>query len=312
MQIRQIKTELASRLTVETIKDPQHEADLLLSACLDKDLSFLIAHPDYELSDTEMSKLDEWTRSRLDNVPLAYLTGKKSFYGLDFIANKNVLIPRPETELIVDTALDVIKKWQDNEIDVIDIGTGSGCVIISIAKNAKDAKDANFYAIDVSEEALEVAKKNSELNNPDTTIRFFKGELLNPVREFLPAARQAGVKDSLIRNSSKILITANLPYLTKEQIDNSPSITHEPRLALDGGKDGMELYIELFKQIDELHKKTGQEIVLLAEIDHTQADIFVKECQKILSDSIIEILKDLGGYERTIKVYLKQIPMDNS
>jgi release factor glutamine methyltransferase len=275
-----------AKLKKNKIKFPHLEAEVLLSCILKKPREYIFAHPEYELNKKQVTSYKLQVTRRLQGVPIAYLTGEKEFYALKFFVNKNVLIPRPETEMMVDAALALIKK--DTAATIIDVGTGSGCVIITLAKRLADFRfwnlDFGFYAIDVSDKALVVAIKNAKFHNVSKQIHFIKNNLLDSIPR------------SKIRNlKSKILITANLPYLTPAQIKKSPSIKFEPRLALAAGPDGLRYYRHLFRQIRQAKMKN---VTILCEIDPSQKVSIKRLAKKLLPLSSIEIKKDLRGHSR--------------
>jgi release factor glutamine methyltransferase len=275
------------KLKKHEIKFPHLEAEILLSFVLKKTREFLLTYPEYQLSKLQIKEYSELTKQRCKNIPVAYLLGQKEFYGFNFLVNKDVLIPRPETELMIDE----IKKIVDTtnqKFTFIDIGTGSGCVIISLAKIF--GLKHKYLASDISRLALIVARKNARLNNV-AHIKFLRGDLLQPffnsnleIRNL--AYRQEGLK---------LIITANLPYLTANQIKKSPSIKNEPHLALDGGKDGLNYYRSLLKQIKK--SKINQAFILL-EIDPTQKTKISSLIKKEYPQATLTIKKDLKGHSR--------------
>lgn len=261
------------------------EAEILLSFILNKPKEFLYSHPEKEISSSDNRKLNKLIKKRLCGFPVAYLIGHKEFYGLDFIVNKHVLIPRPETEILVEEILKNTKHQIPNTI--IDVGTGSGCIIISLAKNITD-KTVNFYGLDISKQALKIAKKNARLNGLTSRITFLHSNLLKKV---------------LKRNFSEpVIITANLPYLTSEQIKNSPSIKKEPKLALSSGLNGLNHYRQLLIQIKQNFKLFKGGLEIFCEIDDTQKEAIKKLIKKELPLAKIEIKKDLGAFDRLVKI----------
>lgn len=260
------------------------DAELILGFVIGKTREYLFTYPEKDISIWQNLKYKFLIRRRSACEPVAYLLGKKDFFGLNFYVNKNVLVPRPETELMVE---EIIKLSTDNnKAKIIDIGTGSGCIIISLAKNID--KDFEFFAIDISKKALRVAKKNSEMNKLENKINFFTGNLLTPVLE-------------KINMNDKIFIAANLPYLSPEQIKNSPSIKKEPYLALEAGKDGLRYYEELFSQIKELKQQKNISGYCLCEIDPSQKEVISNLIREKLNYDFI-IKKDLAGLDRLVVV----------
>ncbi len=217
------------------------DAELLLSYVLKKSKEFLYTYPDYQLTKAQLKKFKQLISRRIKYEPIAYLIGYKEFYGLKFIVNKHVLIPRPLSEQIIDNALKIIENKfliRDTRYMICDIGTGSGCLIITLAKKLQEQKIINqfkLYATDISARALKVAQKNAQLHQVKKHITFLKGDLLKPLIKELALNAKGGRVD---------LIMANLPYLTKTDVKKESSIKKEPQKALVG-----DFYSKLFKQI---------------------------------------------------------------
>ncbi len=261
--------------------NPYLEIELLLSFVIDKSREFILAHKDYKLNAQQIKKFNSLIIKLTNNEPLAYLTGEKEFYGFKFFVDKNTLIPRPETEIMIDNVVEKIKKEKKKKYIFIDIGTGSGCIILTLAKIFAN-KEKNFFGIDISKKALKVAKKNSKFHNLQNKIKFLNGNLLEPILK------------KISKTEAKLIITANLPYLTPEQFKNSPTIQKEPKLALVAGKDGLKYYRQLFRQIKNLHLP----YYLICEIDPLQTDKIKNLAKKIISNSKTKTKKDLTGRDR--------------
>lgn len=269
-------------MNIETIRRrylsglPSWEADQLLQLGAKKDKTFILTNPKYRLKFYELVLFFILLFRFRRGIPLAYLAGQKEFFGLDFIVNKHTLIPRPDTELMVEEAIKIIASKK--EITLIDIGTGSGCIPIAILKNVKPAPVKTF-AIDISEGALKTAKKNADKHG--TNIIFKKGDLLIPVLSEL---------------SGEVIITANLPYLTKEQFDTEPSIQKEPRSALVTDEGGLALYKKLLVQM----KNIKQPVTALFEIDPGQTDKIKELIVNTISSAQVKIKTDLAGRDRLV------------
>jgi release factor glutamine methyltransferase len=279
------------------------DAELLLAKVLKKSREFLITNLDKKITNSQFSVFNKLIRQRAKGVPVAYLVGHKEFYGLDFIVNKHVLVPRPETELIVECVLDKLR-IRNYELGImnatlIDVGTGSGCIAISIAKSIQTLI---VVATDTSKKALKVAKKNALLH--DTKIKFLHGNLLEPI-----------LNSSFINHNSSFIITANLPYLTEEQYKSEPSIQHEPKQALVADKDGLAHYEQLLKQIRQLVRNYELGVMSYLEIDPrqtapersdgglaSQSERITTLIKKYLPSAGIEIKKDLAGQDRMVSV----------
>ncbi len=205
------------------------DAEVLLCFVLNKSKEYLYTHPEYELTIKQQTTFTKLINKRKTGWPVAYLTGHKEFYGLDFIVTPKVLIPRPETETLVTMVIQYCKeqKFLFPSLTIADIGTGSGAIAIALAKNLSTAK---IYATDYSPAALTIAKKNAKLNQ--TKITFLTGNLIKP-----------------ILNKKIDLLVANLPYLpTKKNFH----LAHEPRLALYSGADGLKHYRLFFQQLTKM------------------------------------------------------------
>jgi release factor glutamine methyltransferase len=289
------------------------EHELLLAHVLKKSREYILAHPEEKLTQLQIKNFlssvalaqgDEVRiKKRANGLPLAYITGEKEFYGFKFKVNKNVLIPRPETEIMIDEAIklltiapspsqgegrgEVVGKKAKQQNYIIDVGTGSGCIIISLAKIITNCE---FIGIDISKDALAIAKQNARINKVDNKIKIVQGNLLEPI---------LNNKKFVIRNS-KFLIVANLPYLTPTQIKNSPSIKHEPKLALTAGADGLKYYRQLFKQIAVLKKLLCAMCYVLCEIEPSQKNSIKQLIKKELPEAKLEMKKDLKGHSRLV------------
>jgi release factor glutamine methyltransferase len=278
---------------------PRFETELLLSFLSDKTREFLLARPGYEFSTLFIRKFKTLEKKRLNNWPLAYLTSQKGFYNLNFKVTPAVLIPRPETEIMVEWLIDRAKltaKNLNHGLAIIDIGTGSGAIIISVATEIKKAvpqiyKKSNFYGLDISASALAVAKANAKTHRLNKKIIFKRGNLLEALTKELIKA---------ITNKQEIIIAANLPYLTPKQVKESPSISREPKLALVAGQDGLKYYHELFIWIRDFKKEIKQPpaFSLICEIDEAQAKKIIALCKKYFPKAKPKIIRDLNNKKR--------------
>ncbi|MDD5043464.1 MAG: peptide chain release factor N(5)-glutamine methyltransferase [Patescibacteria group bacterium] len=265
---------------------PVLDTEVLLQFILKKDRVFLYAHPEIKLSVSQAKKLKKLAARAKKHEPIAYLVGEQEFYKLNFKVNKDVLIPRPETETLVEEAINYIKKYKLKSI--ADIGTGSGAIIVSIAKNT-DLK--NYYATDISASTLKIARQNAGRHGLEKQITFLQGDLLELIHNstFVPSS---GRGKFLIPNSNFIIV-ANLPYLNKKEMA-FPGLKYEPRGALDGGPDGLDKFREFFAQLKLL--KCQPQIIIL-EIGWKQAARLKKLVPK---NYRVQIKKDLCGRERVM------------
>jgi len=288
MKINKLLRQTAKMLEKYSPDSFDIEAEILLAAVIKKNREYIYSHPEDSVTFWQKLALRRLIARRQYGYSITAIIGHKWFYGLDFIVNKNVLIPRPETELIVEEVIKLIKNEELRIKNVVDVGTGSGCVVIALAKNLKK-EDAKFYGLDISRKALAVARKNAEKNGVSGCIKFIHSDLLDGV-------------DKNIFNEPAI-ITANLPYLTPEQVKNSPSIQKEPKLALLAGDDGLDCYRRLFTQIK--NREIKNKLIIFCEIDETQKDSMAELIKQSLPQAELEFKNDLGGHCRLTIIKFK-------
>ncbi len=292
MTIKEALQKANKQLKKFGIENFSFEGELLLSFILDKPREFLFTHPEKKLNLLENIKFQYLLIKRCKWIPLAYIIGSKEFYGLNFLVNKNTLIPRPETELIVDESLAIIYDNIEKEnLNIIDLGTGSGCIIITLTKLIKEkfakfnSTNHNFIGVDINDKTLEIAKKNSSRYNLDNDIKFIQSDLLTKIN-----------KEAYFSNLT--IITANLPYLTPDQVKNSPTIQKEPKRALIAVDDGLFYYKKLFQQIKNINIKVP--LYILCEIDDSQKKSISNLIKEELPQSKFIIKKDLQSLERLV------------
>lgn len=259
------------------LDNPRLEAEVLLADVLKEDRIYLYSHFDTPLNQQETDLYHKHIVRRCSGEPVAYITGHKEFMSLDFAVNEYVLIPRPETELLVEHALELIVK--NYYAKVCDVGTGSGVIPISIAHYLPKS-NLKICAVDISAEALNVAAQNALRYNKN--IEFYQSDLLASTE---------------LKQHKFDLITANLPYIPEGQFSNLPKSVknYEPKLALLAGKDGLDLYRRLVPQAYSFLNPGG---TLLLEIDSGQ----VGPIKAILTSFIeVKIYKDLSGRDRLVE-----------
>ena len=217
---------------------------------------------------------------RLENgEPLQYIVGNVDFYHSNFIVNKNVLIPRFETEELVDKTINYIKTYFDKKIDIVDLGTGSGCIAISLKKEL----DCNMDAVDISSKAIEVAKENAKLNNVD--INFYHGNFLEPL------------------NKKYDVIISNPPYISYDEEIMDIVRDNEPSLALYADNNGLRCYEDILKSCKDYLKEKS---MLAFEIGETQGEQIKNIALKYLPYAKVFIEKDLQGRVRFVVIFLEQ------
>lgn len=266
------------------------DTELLLAYTLGTDRSYIKSHPKRRLTLREQLRFlyVVWLRRR--NTPIAYITGHKEFFGLDFEVNKHTLVPRPETELLVELVQKQVTNIKDTNTVLIDIGTGSGCIPISILKTCTHT-NIQAYASDISKKALKVATRNAKQH--DTNITFAHGNLLEPTLRHVP-------RDMWL--ASRVIITANLPYITEEQWKAEMSIKKEPKSALVADEHGLALYRELLEQLLDLDIQST--ITLYFEIDPDQKDLVEPLVKEYFSNSHVILHTDLSGHTRIAEISL--------
>jgi len=310
MTIREATAQGAARLKSGGIETPSLDASLLLARVLDTSKEALAARGTEELSQEALAALCAFIDRRINGECIAYITGKKEFFALEFSVNPHVLVPRPDTEILVEAALEVIKKKKfttelygvntefhgvkngeqrtdgkeqlvENRdtysIRALDLCTGSGAITIAL-KN--EIPSLEVYATDISAEALEAAKTNAQRLLPANSIHFYSGDLY-----------------SALPHSLFSLIVSNPPYIPTEKIKTlSAEVQNEPRLALDGGKDGLEIIRRIIDGAPENLKQGG--ILLLEAAPYQMKEITHLLEKRGFKD--IKLYKDLSGQDRVI------------
>lgn len=273
-------TEGATRLRGSGVDEDRRTAGLLLGHALGLDRSQLIVRSNQSIDETSYHAYLDAIERRARGEPLQYITGHQEFYGLDFIVTTDVLIPRPETEFLVEN---IIKLARQNErgLLIVDAGTGSGCIAITLAAHIPNAR---IIAIDVSSRALDVARENAARHRVSARIEFVEGDLLEPLKN-----RFEGEVDFLASNPPYVPTSLTEP-LQREVGE------WEPRLALFGGEEGLDFYERLFTEGKALVKRGGY---LVCEIGYDQLGR-VREMIDPTSWRLIEVTDDLQGIPRTI------------
>jgi release factor glutamine methyltransferase len=285
-------------------------AELLLLHVLDRNRTWLYAHPEEILSESAAQHFSDLIARRAAGEPTQYLTGKQEFWGLDFEVTPDVLIPRPETEHVIEVALDRIalrerragrpQKSIGEGLQIADIGTGSGCIAIALAK---ELPSAHFVATDISPAALAIAQRNAKHHCVADLIRFLESNLLEPGPL---GARPVGAQyiepqpHLQTENSSSPfdLIASNPPYIGRREADSLPREVrdHEPHSALFGGEEGYELYANLIAQVAKHLKPEG---ILVLELGHNS----LPAVQPLLDSppwTRVGVTNDLAGTPRII------------
>lgn len=278
MDVREAIHKAVAWLKDEPIGPPRMAAEALLIHAVGRDRAFLHAHPEYKLTAREAEAFEAAVAKRARGIPLQYITGHQEFWGLDFIVTPAVLIPRPETEHLVESALQLIRDSGIERPRIIDVGTGSGCIILSVAH---EVKDAELHAVDISNPALQVARENAERLNLSDRVTFHEADLLT---SFLGAP---GYFD---------FVLSNPPYVGRSEADKVQREVreHEPEVAVFGGDRGLDIYERLIPQAHQVLKPGGY---LLLEIGYS-----IEEPVRHLLEAWKEVhaVPDLQGIPRVI------------
>ena len=263
------------KLKKNNIKSALLDSEILLSEAINKSREFIILNSNHDVSEKELNYFEEMVNKRLRGKPIAYLTGKKFFWKNEFFVNEKVLIPRPDTEIIIEQVLKIYKK--KNKIIFLDIGFGSGCILLSILKERKDFRATG---VDISNHALKVCKINAYKLGVKNRVRLIKSDI----------DKFSNGKYDLIISNPPYIKNFDLKYLEKDVIK------FEPKLALDGGLDGISEIRKIIKKSSELIKNGGK---LVLEIAYNQKEE-VKLLLKKNSFYINLVVKDLAKNDRCI------------
>ena len=320
---------IISKVIIELKKAGSQSAEIdvsvILKYILEKDDVWILSHNNVLLTNSQYQKFRRLIRRRKRGEPIAYLTGHKEFNGLDFIVNKNVLIPRPETEALVENVLEFIKfrlkadrpldekvhkvykvknlerinKLSNHPITTIDIGTGSGCIIISLAKEIlkktiihDSSFMIQFYASDISKKALIVAKNNAKLHSVNNQIKFYHSDLFSNPK--MPKKYD--------------VIISNLPYVPKinskikmqnAKLLNKNNILYEPQTAIFADDNGMKIIKKFLEQAKERINNQG---LIIFEVDPRNAKDLFKYSKIIFPKASQELIKDYSQKNRVIKI----------
>jgi len=275
MNIENTLNQGISILKANNIPNPHLDSEILLSESINKDKKHIILNSKKILNSNQLDNFNSLIERRKNGEPIAYLINKKEFWKDEFYINKNVLIPRPDTEIIIEQVLKIYSK--NSQLQILDIGTGSGCIILSILKER-----ANFYGtgIDISKKSINVSKFNAKKLKLENRVRFYNSDVDN---------FKIGKYNIIVSNPPYIELLS-LKYLERNVV------SFEPRLALSGGFDGFSIIRKVISKANTLIKKNGK---LILEIGFNQKNK-VKEILKKEGFYINKVLKDYGNNDRCI------------
>jgi len=268
----------ASYLSKRRLRSPRQDAELLVASVLQRDRTFLYTYQEHQLSTAQKHLFQQWLIKRGQHYPLQYLRGKQEFYGREFSVRPGVFIPRPETELVLETALGLLRERPEDQLRAADVGTGSGCIGITLAC---EEPRVVVTATDVSPIALKVARQNAKKHRCLDRVEFREGQTLNPVRNRLGYYH---------------LVVSNPPYVSSEdrnRVDASVD-KHEPQEAVYAGESGQEIYRQLFSEAQKVLRAQGKLVVELGEGAGQGICRLAQEQGWILEDS----RKDLAHIDR--------------
>ena len=273
--------EIGTQLKFAGIDDYPMESRQLISYCMNWDQRQYISSLNLPLEKDKMKRIEALVKRRISREPIQYILGSSSFYGRTFFVNPDVLIPRPETELLVEQIIKFAKETNLKEPKILDICTGSGIIAISLAKELPSSK---VTATDISEEAIEVAKLNALRHQAD--IKFIRENCKESI---------SGYYD---------IFVSNPPYIKTSAIDSlQPEIHLEPRIALDGGIDGTDILVSIIKNIRKAFYKKRTAIFL--EIDPTVSEKVVAASRLYFPKSFIDVTNDFAGLKRILTIQEK-------
>ncbi len=273
--VRQSLEQMISRLEKNS-DTPALDARGLVGHVLRKPVSWVMAHPEISLTTGQAAALENLVMRLEHGDPFPYILGHWEFFGLEFEVTPDVLIPRPETEFLVELAIGWLRVHPAFR-HAVDVGTGSGCIGISLAANIPDLR---LLASDISAGALKVARRNAAKNGVEARIDFACCDLLPAGSEF-------------------DLIVANLPYIPTRTLHRLPVFGREPTVALDGGKDGLDLIQRL---LDVAPSRLVRGGLLLMEIEASEGPLALSYACDVFAESEIHLHKDLAGHDRILEI----------
>ncbi|MFP4017118.1 MAG: peptide chain release factor N(5)-glutamine methyltransferase [Halanaerobiales bacterium] len=279
MNIKEILSTTVDYFKKYQLRDPRLDAEVLLAHVLNKERIQLYVNYDLPLKKEELAEYRELVFRRARQIPVSYLIGKKEFMSLELSISEDVLIPRPETEQLVEK---IIEYCQDNEFiepNIVDVGTGSGAIAVSLAYYIEKAR---VLAVDISEEALDIAGSNIEKYELEDRVKAIRGDLLSPL--------------ILLNKNNVDIVVSNPPYIDKIGMEElSREVKEEPSLALYGGVDGLDYYRKLIPQASRVLKEGG---LLALEIGYNQGKS-IRDLFDSCWDSV-SVEKDYSGHDRMV------------
>ena len=275
MTIKEIIKNGVNELKLNNVEEPLLKMRILVSSVLDKTKEYVMAHSVNEINEFHEKEIQKGIEKLKNYVPIQYITNKQEFMKLNFFVNENVLIPRNDTEILVE---EIINTYKNEKVKILDLCTGSGCIAISLKKYMQNSE---VYGIDISKEALKVAKLNAKNNNVD--VKFEYSDMFKN-----------------ISNKDFNVIVSNPPYIKTEVINIlNNEVKKEPIIALDGGKDGLYFYKKIIKEAYDFLNNNG---MIFLEIGYDQKNELIEIIKKDKRYELVKTKKDLGDNDRIVVI----------
>lgn len=276
MQIKEVLRKGMIELKTNGIQEPNLKSRLLMQYILNQPREYILVHDDKQLTLRQNVDYFKGIKMLINGVPIQHITHRQEFMKLSFYVDENVLIPRPDTEILVEEAISICKK--NNYTKILDLCTGSGAIAVSLAKYLENV---DITAVDISNNALKIAKRNARSNNVEEKMTFIESDLF----------------DNLSNNKYDIIVS-NPPYIKKEEINYlDKEVKREPRLALDGGMDGLDFYRKIAQNAFKYLNNKG---TLCLEIGFNQKEKVINLLKKEGKYTNIYCKKDLGQNDRCL------------
>ena len=300
MQLKQALTSAVVQLESADVGSPRLNAETLLMFVLGVNRAYLFAHPERELNSEEQARYDEVIAQRSTGMPSQYITGHQEFWGLDFVVSPAVLIPRPETEHLVEAVLELARGIERPKL--VDVGTGSGCVALALAH---ELQDAEVFAVDLSAEALEIARANAARLQLDKRLQFLQCNVLDPVLDQNPPvipseafSPSRGIPSDRTVLSDFDFVVSNPPYVAFSEADKVQKSVQEfePTMAVFAGLHGTDVIVPLIEQAHRELKPAGW---LALEIGYSMRDEVLNLLSPTMWDDI-RVVPDLQGIPRVV------------
>jgi release factor glutamine methyltransferase len=309
MNVRGALREAMAQLESASVPSHALAAELLMMHTLGRDRAWIYSHPEVEIEPDALEKFHSLIVRRSSGIPTQYLTGKQEFWGLEFEVTPAVLIPRPETEHVIEVALERLGAERKNSpLRIADIGTGSGCIAIVLAR---EFPQAEIFATDISRDALEIAQRNAARYDTGKRIRFIESDLFAAFRDEIALSAQLGARgreeatpqknagwQPALRETFDVIVS-NPPYIP---LGEGPQLQrevrgHEPRIALFAGDDGMAIYAPLIRDAGDFLSRGG---LLVLELGHSSLSGVLQIFEQSQAWTEIRVSNDLAGIPRVI------------